>query len=43
MEIVETDPDLEAIIVDDALQVHLSSGLKGRTEIREIHRAQGEQ
>lgn len=36
MALVEADPDLEALIVDDALKVHVSSGLKGTISLRPI-------
>lgn len=33
MKIVEADPELEALIVDDKLRIHLSSGLKQRVTL----------
>lgn len=36
MRLIESDPSLEGILVDDALVPHISSGLKGRATVRPI-------
>jgi thiamine biosynthesis lipoprotein len=39
MALIESDPQLEAIIVDDELDVHVSSGLKRRVDVSPIDRS----
>jgi FAD:protein FMN transferase len=40
MRLIEADPDAEAILVDDALQMYLSSGLKGRVQLSPLGTSQ---
>ncbi len=40
MRLIESDPTLEGILVDDKLRPHVSSGLKGRVSIRPIKGAE---
>ena len=40
MALIESDPDLEGILVDDKLVPHLSSGLKSRVSVRPISGAE---
>jgi FAD:protein FMN transferase len=40
MRLIEADPDAEAILVDDALKVHLSSGLEGRVQLSPLGTSQ---
>ena len=40
MALIESDPTLEGILIDNSLAPHISSGLKGRIAVRPIHGAE---